>query len=74
MRIVFSEVLGTVPGTVTPIVRLEAAGDSSETPPSEAEVGAKIADGSLTFFSDNWTVSAFSEKEADWGEPKEMFG
>lgn len=33
-----------------------------------------IADGSLTFFSDNWTVSAFNEDEGAWGDPKEIFG
>ena len=74
MEILHSEVVRTIPGTNTPVLKLELGGHSGDDLPTEAEVGGKIAGGSFALCTDNWTVIGWDTEEEDWGDPVSMFG
>ena len=54
-------------GSKEKYIELSTSSDEFEYLPTE-----NVADGSLAFFSNNWTVSAYN-KTAGWGDPKQIF-
>ena len=54
-------------------VELSANSEDFDDLPDEKIGVEKIAEGSIAFFPDNWTVSAYS-KTGGWGEPQTIFG